>query len=138
MKYYGRYMDDIYVIHHSKDFLIQLLDEISDIASELGIFINTKKTQIIKITNGITFLKVRFILTDTGKIIKLPSKDKIKTLKRKLRKFAQNYYDGEIKYKDVYEYYISWRNNIEKHYNAFRLLKRTDKYFYNLFKERRY
>lgn len=137
MKYYGRYMDDIYIIHPSKEFLSQLLLDISDIASELGIFINIKKTQIIKITNGITFLKVRFILTDTGKVIKLPCKDKVKILKRKLRKFSQMYYNGEIKYKNVYEYYISWRNNIEKHYNAFYLLKRTDRYFYNLFKEGR-
>ena len=115
MKYYGRYMDDIYIIHPSKEFLSQLLLDISDIASELGIFINIKKTQIIKITNGITFLKVRFILSDTGKVIKLPCKDKVKILKRKLRKFSQMYYNGEIKYKNVYEYYISWRNNIEKH-----------------------
>lgn len=135
MKYYGRYMDDIYIIHPSKEFLSQLLLDISDIASELGIFINAKKTQIVKITNGITFLKVRFILTDTGKVIKLPCKDKVKILKRKLRKFSQMYYNGEIKYKNVYEYYISWRNNIEKHYNAFYLLKRTDRYFNNLFKE---
>lgn len=137
MKYYGRYMDDIYIIHPSKEFLSQLLLDISDIAYELGIFINIKKTQIIKITNGITFLKVRFILTDTGKVIKLPCKDKVKILKRKLRKFSQMYYNGEINYKNVYEYYISWRNNIEKHYNAFYLLKRTDRYFYNLFKEGR-
>ena len=137
MKYYGRYMDDIYVIHPSKEFLSRLLLDISDIASELGIFINIKKTQIIKITNGVTFLKVRFILTDTGKVIKLPCKDKVKILKRKLRKFFQMYYNGEIKYKNAYEYYISWRNDIEKHYNAFYLLKRTDRYFYNLFKEGR-
>ena len=137
MKYYGRYMDDIYIIHPSKEFLSRLLLDISDIASELGIFINIKKTQIIKITNGVTFLKVRFILTDTGKVIKLPCKDKVKILKRKLRKFFQMYYNGEIKYKNAYEYYISWRNDIEKHYNAFYLLKRTDRYFYNLFKEGR-
>ena len=133
IKYYGRYMDDIYIIHPSKEFLSQLLLNISNIVSELGIFINIKKTQIIKLTNGVTFLKVRFILTDAGKVIKLPCKDKVKILKRKLRKFSQMYYNGEIEYKNVYEYYISWRNNIEKHYNAFYLLKRTDKYFYNLF-----
>ena len=137
MKYYGRYMDDIYIIHPSKEFLSQLLTEISSIASELGIFINKRKTQIIKITNGITFLKARFILTDTGKIIKLPCKDKVKILKRKLRKFAQMYYNHEISYKYVYQYYISWRNNVKKHYNAFHLLQKTDKYFYKLFKERR-
>ena len=137
MKYYGRYMDDIYVIHSSKEFLTQLLSDISNIASELGIFINIKKTQIIKLANGVTFLKVRFILTDSGKIIKLPCKDKVKILKRKLRKFASMYYNYEMEYIDIYRYYKSWRNNVSNHYNSYTLLQETDKYFYELFKERR-
>ena len=34
-KYYGRYMDDLYVIHEDKDFLKKLLEEILEIAGEL-------------------------------------------------------------------------------------------------------
>ena len=130
-------MDDIYVIHPSKEFLTQLLFDISNIASELGIFINTKKTQIIKLTNGVTFLKVRFILTNTGKVIRLPCKDKVKILKRKLRKFAEMYYNHEMEYIDIHQYYKSWRNNVRDHYNSYTLLQETDRYFYELFKERR-
>ncbi len=44
LKYYGRYMDDTYVIHESKEYLKQLLREITEICNEYGIFINNKKT----------------------------------------------------------------------------------------------
>ena len=43
LKYYGRYMDDIYIIHPDKQFLQQLLKEIDNICQKYGIFINYKK-----------------------------------------------------------------------------------------------
>ncbi len=43
MKFYARYMDDSYIIHESKEYLQELLQEIIKIASDIGIVINTKK-----------------------------------------------------------------------------------------------
>lgn len=57
IKYYGRYMDDIYIIHHDKEYLKKLIDEIDNICKEYGIFLNRKKTQIIKLSRPFTFLK---------------------------------------------------------------------------------
>ena len=48
-------MDDIYIIHEDKKYLKQLLKEIEQICDELGLFINAKKTQIIKLPKGFTY-----------------------------------------------------------------------------------
>ena len=47
MKYYGRYMDDTYILSNNKEDLKQLLEDIIVICDKLGIFINKKKTQIL-------------------------------------------------------------------------------------------
>lgn len=39
-KFYGRYMDDWYIMNHSKEELEDLLENVCKIASELGIHIN--------------------------------------------------------------------------------------------------
>lgn len=67
IKGYARYMDDGYLIHPSKEYLHKCLKAINDICNSLGIALNKKKTQIIKLSHGFTWLKIRFFLTKTGK-----------------------------------------------------------------------
>jgi hypothetical protein len=45
IKYYGRYMDDIYLIHHDKSYLEYCRNEIQKIHEGLGIMANDKKSQ---------------------------------------------------------------------------------------------
>lgn len=89
-KYYGRYMDDIYVIHKSKNYLQDLLTQISNTAYKLKLKINFKKTQIFKLSKRFVFLKIRYILTDTGKVIMIPDKSIVVREKRKLKKFKMD------------------------------------------------
>ena len=51
-KFYGRYMDDTYIIHPDKMFLRELLHDIKAICDRLGIVINKKKTQIVKLSKS--------------------------------------------------------------------------------------
>lgn len=51
---YGRYMDDGYLIHHSKAYLRHCLSVIKTVCNELGIVLNVKKTHIIKLSHGFT------------------------------------------------------------------------------------
>ena len=67
---YGRYSDDGYLIHSSKEYLKECLRQIRTICNELGITINEKKTQIVKLTHGFTWLKVRFFITEKGRVVK--------------------------------------------------------------------
>ena len=56
-KFYGRYMDDWYIMNPSKEELFDLLDHIHQIAEEYGIHINKKKTRIVKISSTYKFLQ---------------------------------------------------------------------------------
>ena len=87
IKGYARYMDDGYLLHESKEYLQKCLSDIKQICGELGIKLNAKKTQIIKISRGITFLQRRFVLTETGKVIIKPRPRGIVKMRRKLRVF---------------------------------------------------
>ena len=132
LHYYGRYMDDTYIIHESKEYLKELLHEINKICDEYGIFINHKKTQIVKLTKTFTFLKTRYNLTDTGKVIKRINKDSITRERRKLKKFRKMLNEGKITYPEIEEAYHSWRGNL-RYYSAYNVMKNMDKLFNELF-----
>ena len=131
IQFYGRYMDDTYVISDSKEYLRQLLDDLVRICTELGIHVNRKKTQICPLTK-FTFLKTKYKLTKTGKIIKNMPHDNIVRQRRKLKKMAKLVKEGKIKYSDVRNGYGSWRGNAQW-YNAYQTVKRMDRLHDNLF-----
>ena len=124
-KFYHAYMDDRIIIHHDKQFLRQILAEITQIAETLGIHINSRKTQIIKLTRPFVFLKNRYILTDTGKLIKKIPKDVVKRQRRKMRKLARLASEGTISLKDFQTQYKSWRGDKQR-YHAYYTLRRLD------------
>ncbi|MDR2952580.1 MAG: RNA-directed DNA polymerase, partial [Treponema sp.] len=62
IKFYGRYMDDLYLIHENKEYLKHCLKEIIAICNELKITVNLKKTAIVKLSHGLVFLKGRYSL----------------------------------------------------------------------------
>ena len=132
IKGYGRYMDDGYMLHHSKEHLQKCLADLREICACLGIRLNEKKTQIVKLSRGITFLKRRFILTKTGKVIVIPARKGIVKERRKMKKLSLKYKAGERELFDIKQSYNSWRGHI-KHCNAKRTLRRMDKLFYKLF-----
>lgn len=82
---YGRYMDDGYAIHHSKEYLHKCLKGIRAICEDLEITLNTKKTQIVKLSHGFTWLKVRFYILPTGKIIKKIYHRSVTKIRQKLK-----------------------------------------------------
>lgn len=134
LKYYGRYMDDIYIIHKDKEYLKELLTQIQKMCDDLGLFINPKKTQIIKLSKGFTFLKIKYILTDTGKVVERISRDGITRMRRKLKKLRKKLDAGEVTFEDVRCAYASWRGD-KKHYDSYTTLKNMDKLFNELFIE---
>lgn len=132
IKEYGRYMDDGYVIHPDKEYLKACLRGMSSICNSLGIVFNTKKTQIVKLSRGINFLKRRFILTDTGKVVRKPARKSIVKMRRKLKKFRKKLDAGQMTFKDVKTSYVSWCGHL-KHCNAYKTKKNMDGLFYRLF-----
>ena len=51
VEFYGRYMDDCYIIHSDKKYLEQLLKRLVIKAEECGIYINLNKTKICKLSD---------------------------------------------------------------------------------------
>lgn len=132
IKGYGRYMDDLYLIHPSKAYLQKCLNILRKAFAQIGIVVNEKKTHIIKLSHGFTFLKTQFILTATGKVIRKPCRASITRQRRKLKKFRKFLDNGEMTFKQIYNSYMSWRGFIS-HKDAYRTVKSMDTLFSELF-----
>lgn len=113
-KFYGRYMDDWYIMSPDKDELKDLLENIRSIAKELGIHINEKKTRIVPISSTYKFLQVKYTLTKNGKIIKRINPDRVASMRRKLKKLAVKVQNGEIDYICVEDMFKSWMGSFYK------------------------
>jgi hypothetical protein len=133
LKYYGRYMDDLYIIHGSREYLKKLLSEIKDVCTSLGITINKKKTKIVKLEQGVKFLKGIYTLNKEGRIISRADPASRKRMRRRLNKFKRIVEEGKMSYKDVYIAYQSWRGNYLKRFDAFHTIRRMDALYMALF-----
>ena len=132
IKGYARYMDDSYLIHEDKDYLKQCLEDLKGKFAEVGIVLNPKKTRIVKLSKGFTFLKTQYFLTDTGKVIRKACRESIVRQRRKLKKFKKFSDAGEMSFGHIYNSYMSWRGYIG-HKDAHRTILSMDKLFKDFF-----
>lgn len=132
IKGYGRYMDDSYIIHHSKEYLEELLEKLQILYKEYGIKLNEKKTHITKLKSGFTFLKTRVYLTETGKVVKKPCRDSITRERRRLKRQAKLVEKGVLNIEQVNQSYQSWRGSMN-HRNARRTVFNMQKLYDTLF-----
>lgn len=105
VKFYGRYMDDSYVIHKDKEFLKGLLIEIVEIAHDLGITVNLRKTRICKLSEMWRFLQIQYSLTDTGRVIHKIHPKRLTGMRRKAKKLVLI-----LSEKDFDDWFRSWFN----------------------------
>lgn len=132
IKGYGRYMDDMYLLHKSKARLRECLEVIRTECAKLGIRLNAKKTHITKLSKGFTFLKSQFFLTGTGRVILKAGRESIVRQRRKLKKFRKFMDKGLMTYGQIYNSYMSWRGYIW-HKNAYRTIRNMDRLFNKLY-----
>lgn len=129
---YGRYMDDGYLIHESKEYLQGCLKAIKDVCKSLEITLHEDKTQIVRLSHGFTFLKARLYLTDTGKIIRKIPRQSVTRQRRKLKKLAKLLEVGKICYEDVYTSFQSWRA-YAGNFNAWNTIRSMEQLYNDLF-----
>lgn len=127
----GRYNDDSYYFHHDKEYLEKCLEDVRRMCAEIGITLNPTKTQIIPLKR-FTFLKVRYRLTETGKVVMKPNTASFARERRKLRAFAEQVRSGEMTLEQVERNYNSWRGYVSKT-DCHKALRDMDKYYYELF-----
>ena len=128
IKHYIRYMDDFMLIHHDKEYLKYCLEEIRKFIKPLEISLNTKKTQIYKLKQGIKFLGFKFKLTETGKVLMILSKDNIKISKRKIRKHRDLLDKGEMTEKQIQQSFEGWKAHAEKG-NNYHVVKDMEEFY---------
>lgn len=135
-------MDDLYLIHNNKNYLIECQKQIEKKLREIGLNLNKKKSVIVKIQpiaeDGvrhvpIKYLKWNFYITNTNHIIQVPYKKKINDQRRKLRKMQKLWLNGKITTEAVQQSYGGWRENKSKG-TSFYIIQKMDNYFRSLFK----
>ena len=129
---YGRYMDDGYLIHFDKDYLRRCLDGMRKICDELGITLNEKKTQIVKLSHGFTWLKVKFFLLPSGRVVRKMNRGSITKARQKLKAMRNMVEAGKLTYDDVYASWQSWQA-YSRQFDAYRTRQSIGQLYDELF-----
>lgn len=131
VKYYARYMDDGVLFSDSKEYLMDIYRGMQVIAKQLGLHFNQKKTRIVKITKGFTFLKIKYRVV-CGKVIKTLTRSGTARMRRKLKKFRGLVDRGRIMMDDVFASMQSWLSHT-RYARSYRTKKNMINLYNNLF-----
>lgn len=132
VKYYGRYMDDFYLIVQDKGYAKWCLSAIYEFVDSLGLELNGK-TQLIPFKNGIKFCGFHTYVTSEGKVIRKLKNENKRAAKKKYKKMVGLVKQGRLSEEKFYESYYAWKNHIS-HGNCVKLGYEMDKYVEELFK----
>lgn len=133
IKYYGRYMDDLYLIRADREYLAYCLGRIKAYCASLKLAVHEGKTRIVKLSGGVPFLKGKYALQETGRVLRLPRRDSTKRMRRKLKKFKGLVDAGKMSYEDLRCAYQSWRGNYRRRFNAYYRVRYMDRLYNELF-----
>ncbi|MCD7764382.1 MAG: RNA-directed DNA polymerase [Lachnospiraceae bacterium] len=114
VKFYGRYMDDFYIMARTKEEIVELFEAIEVIAESLGIHINQQKTRIIKLSSTYKYLQIKYTLTADGKVIKRINPKRVTNMRRKLKSLQVKVLSGELPYENVEATFRSWMGSFYK------------------------
>jgi len=123
-KYYGRYMDDIYIIHSSKDFLKDLYSRLKEVCVKNKLNIHAQKTHIVKLSHGFTFLKKKYTISRSGKITVTLKRKAIQREKCKLLKLKRFMCIEEIA-----NNYKAWRQSLINRYDCYKKIQHIDNFY---------
>lgn len=107
IKYYGRYMDDFYLIHQDKSYLKYCLKQINKIIGDLKLSLNGK-TQIMPFKQGVKFLGFHTYINNGNVVCKIRNENK-RNACRKYKRMAHLVVDGKLSIKKFNECYQSWK-----------------------------
>lgn len=133
VEFYGRYMDDFYLIHPNKEYLKYCLTVITEFLKILDLSLNGK-TQIFPFKNGINYLGFHTYITDKGKVIRKLKNQKKRNSQKKYLKMAKLVASGKISKEKFEASYGAWKNHIS-HGNCYKLGKITDNKLFEILKE---
>lgn len=130
MKHYVRYMDDFCIFSNSKEELINCLDSINEYLKSIGLELN-RKTTIQPIYRKIKFMNWKFTVTETGKVLMIQDRCKIRDKRKKLAKMLNLVMTNKMKP----EYFKQSLNGIIAHLekgNSYTIIKEFKSYIKNV------
>lgn len=117
IKSYGRYMDDLYIIHHDLEYLHHCLEEIAKICETLKINLNPHKIKFHKLSRGFNYMKMKYKVLPSGKILSKVAPKSMKRMKHKLKAFNEWITDNNENKKftkaDAFNSYMSFEGYIK-------------------------
>lgn len=134
IEFYGRYMDDFYLIHHDKDYLKYCLEVITALLDTLDLKLNGK-TQIFPLKNGVNYLGFHTYITADGKVIRKLKNQNKRNAQRKFTKMAKLLADGKLSREKFDASYNAWKNHVS-HGNCYKLAESMDKKIETILQER--
>ena len=124
IEYYGRYMDDFWLIHPSKAYLQYCLEVITAYLETLELSLNDK-TQIFPFKNGVNYLGFHTYITANGKPIRKLKNQNKRNAQRKFLRMAKLVAAGKLPAEKFRASYGAWKNHIS-HGNCYHLGKAMD------------
>lgn len=124
IQFYGRYMDDFYLIHQDKAYLKSCLLNIEEMVSSLGLSLNGK-TQICPFKNGISFTGFHHYITKNGVYIRRLKSENKRRIRKKIRTWSKLVNAGKMSKSKFYEKYNAWKNHA-LHGNCIKLCHSMD------------
>lgn len=129
IKGYARYMDDMYLIHEDIEYLKHCKEVIEKALNLIGLELNPKSKISRLDKESFIFLKHRFSLSDTGKVINRPVRANATKRRRLLKKQKALYDQGKVDLESVRQSYASWRGYAMKWQNRATVAKMDTLYF---------
>lgn len=131
MRYYVRYMDDLIILHPQREVLRNCMLTTQAMLAAIGLRLNSKSC-IYPVAQGVLFLKFRYLLTDSGKVIKRVTHEAIGRERRRLRALHRLYEAGELTGHGINQHFTTWAAHM-KHANSRGVVQKMRQYGKQLF-----
>lgn len=95
-KWYGRYMDDMYIICRDRDELKSVIDGAKIVARSMGIYINDRKTHIARLGDTYKYLQIKYSLAENGRVIKRINPKAVTRERRRIKAYHRLILRGEM------------------------------------------
>lgn len=131
VKGYVRYMDDLILVHESKEFLETCLLGIAVELAKLGLTVHPAKTRFTRITAKTQFLGFDFRLAESGKVVMTLRPESVKRMRRRISRLMALEARGLRPPGTAEEAYKGWRAHAVKGDSRL-LIERCDRWYEGL------
>lgn len=111
---YGRYMDDLVLVHHDEAYLESCLEEITRMMRWTGLAPHPTKTRVAPASEGFSWLGFDYRVTGRGRIAMTIKPDKVKAMRRHVGRLWRLERDGLRPEGTTWAAYEGWRAHAAK------------------------